>query len=82
MKQVGFVDVAVELKQISFENSLQEFADMARMRVVSQLIAISDADYAAGLARIEQELRQPDGQSAVVPSKGSLAKIRGSKPLT
>ena len=57
MRELGFADIAVAYDHVRFEQNLAEWLITLRRRdICSQLQAISDADYAAGLRRIENEL--------------------------
>jgi ubiquinone/menaquinone biosynthesis C-methylase UbiE len=62
MQRAGFGEVSVELQHLRFEQDLRAwFADVRRRYTCSQLLAIADAAYAAGLHRLAQELAAGDG---------------------
>jgi SAM-dependent methyltransferase len=75
----GFVDVSFERFHRSATDSLQRMLDWSRLRnTTSQLMAISDEDFYAGLRTIERELeRDPE---AVVPTENCRLILRGEKP--
>jgi ubiquinone/menaquinone biosynthesis C-methylase UbiE len=56
MTAIGFTAVTVALEHVRFEQDLRTWLDLVRRRDLnSQLMAISDAAYAAGVRRIERE---------------------------
>ena len=57
MDASGFVAVTEEREHLHFEQDLWSWLDTVRRRdTCSQLLAISDAAYEAGLSRLNQEL--------------------------
>jgi SAM-dependent methyltransferase len=57
MKAIGFTSVTVNLEHLRFEQDLRAWLDTVRRRDTnSQLMAISDRAYNAGLSRLESEL--------------------------
>jgi ubiquinone/menaquinone biosynthesis C-methylase UbiE len=79
MLQAGFDQVEIDLAHQDYEEDLAEFADVSRMRVVSQLRTIPDLDYEAGLKQIEAELQQAQGQPVIISSEFTMAKFTGQK---
>jgi SAM-dependent methyltransferase len=78
LQQTGFANVRMELLPRASERPLQAFAENARQRVhTSQLVTISDADYRAGLVRIEKALSE--NQTALLPDEVCVIKISGDK---
>lgn len=58
--EAGFTSVRLDLRRENYEEDLRDIAATHRRRDnFSQLLAISDADYAAGLRRLEEDLRRP-----------------------
>ena len=79
MTEAGFKDVEIELRHRQYEDDLQDFAKAVRLRVTSQFVAISDADYQAGLWQIEKDLNQAESRTASIPSEYCLVKITADK---
>jgi ubiquinone/menaquinone biosynthesis C-methylase UbiE len=81
METTGFRPVTVERRQIHYEQNMRDWLNVLRRRdTCSQLMAISDAAYAAGLRRLEQEL--DNGRGAEVRAEHlCLANFRGEKPI-
>jgi SAM-dependent methyltransferase len=80
MKATGFAKVTTERRHLRFEHGLSELLKVVRRRDMnSQLMAISDISYAAGLRRIERELANPCAPQ-VLPDHLCFATIRGDKP--
>ena len=80
MEGIGFTMVTTEHEHLHFEQELREWVEVVRRRdTCSQLMAISDAAYEAGLRRLERELEQ-----GTAPQKRAdhlcLLTIRGEKP--
>ena len=80
MEGIGFTMVTTEHEHLHFEQELREWIEVVRRRdTCSQLMAISDAAYEAGLRRLERELEQ-----GTAPQKRAdhlcLLTIRGEKP--
>jgi ubiquinone/menaquinone biosynthesis C-methylase UbiE len=82
MSQMGFENVQAEHAHSQFQDDLGAFTRAARQRITSQLVAVSDAEYRAGLDRLEKELRQAAGMPAAIPSELCLLKVHSSKPPT
>lgn len=79
MQDVGFVHVRARRDDLSKPESLRAFvAYVSERHRASQLMALPDADYAAGLARLEGELG-PDGD-AVEVSQFVLVTVVADKP--
>jgi ubiquinone/menaquinone biosynthesis C-methylase UbiE len=80
MERAGFVNIQVDLNHVTSRKTWAAFAQTARRRdTCSQLITISDADYAAGLARIKAELaRRAD---RMVDDEVCLLTIRADRTL-
>ncbi len=79
MAQAGFDKLNLTLEHTAYEHNLQDFAEEVYLRVISQLITISEADYQAGLRQIETELRHAKGQAISIPSEFCIMKISGEK---
>ena len=80
LKQEGF-RVSMSLGSFMAEWSLAQFHDIiSRRDTCSQLMAISDASYQAGLERLEQEARRENDSQQRVSSKGSILTIIADKP--
>jgi len=77
--QAGFDCVEVSSEYSEFEDDLKEFAKAVRLRTTSQFVALSDAEYQAGLRRIEAELGQAGGHVVSVPTELCLLKVMGGK---
>jgi ubiquinone/menaquinone biosynthesis C-methylase UbiE len=81
MGATGFVAMSEEYRHLDYEQNLRTWLDIVRRRdTCSQLQAIPDAAYAAGLRRLEQELA--DGSAP--PARAEhlcLVTIRGEKAL-
>jgi SAM-dependent methyltransferase len=80
MEGAGFTAVAVDYEHLHLEQDLSAWLEIVRRRdTCSQLQAISDLAYEAGLSRLERELADPNG-----PRSRSdhlcLITIRGEKP--
>jgi SAM-dependent methyltransferase len=61
MAAAGFTNVSTERRHLRFEHDLAELLKAVRRRDTnSQLLAVSDAAYAAGLRRIERDLSDSD----------------------
>jgi ubiquinone/menaquinone biosynthesis C-methylase UbiE len=81
METNGFLPVRVDRRQIYYEQNLRDwFAIVRRRDTCSQLTAIPDAAYAAGLRRLEQELAS-NSAPPVRPDHLCLVTIRGEKPM-
>jgi hypothetical protein len=71
--------VAAEYEHIRFEQNLGEWLDHVRHRYTcSQLQTIGDADYAAGVRRLEGELADPT-KPRIRADHVCLVTIRGEK---
>ena len=79
MKAAGFAEVRSELDHWEYEEDLAEFLQVVQGRVVSQLVALPDADYEAGLRQIEAELAQTKGGTILIPSEVCMLKITGER---
>jgi SAM-dependent methyltransferase len=61
MEAIGLVGVTAELEHLHFEQDLRVWLNTVRQRDInSQLMAISDRAYEAGLRRLERELSDAD----------------------
>ncbi len=61
MVTTGFTAVSVEFEHMRFDQDLSLWLDMVRRRELnSQLMAISDAAYEAGICRLEKEVHERD----------------------
>ena len=80
LRNAGFQDTHVTREDLSKEESVAVFfryvSDRHRM---SQLMAISDEAYAAGLRRIDKRLSESTGRDAMARSEFVRVTIRGDK---
>jgi SAM-dependent methyltransferase len=61
MEAIGFVAVGLACEEVSFEQNLAAWLETVRRRdTCSQLQAISDAGYVAGLRRLEHDVADPN----------------------
>jgi hypothetical protein len=81
MDAIGFVAVTAEREHLRFEQDLRSWLDTLRRRdTCSQLLAISDVAYQAGLSRLRHELA--DRSSPLLRQDHlCLVTIRGEKSL-
>jgi ubiquinone/menaquinone biosynthesis C-methylase UbiE len=80
MEGAGFIAVTAEYEHLHFEQDLSAWLETVRRRdTCSQLQAIPDAAYEAGLGRLARELADADGQRARADHL-CLITIRGEKP--
>jgi ubiquinone/menaquinone biosynthesis C-methylase UbiE len=82
MEEIGFTTVMVDYEHLHFEQDLAQWIETVRQRgTCSQLLAITDTAYEAGLRRLERELEQ-----GTTPQRRadhlSLLTIRGDKPCS
>jgi cyclopropane fatty-acyl-phospholipid synthase-like methyltransferase len=79
METAGFVAVTEERQHLRYEQNLRDWLTVVQRRdTCSQLMAIPDSAYAAGLRRLEQELA--DGSAPAVRADHlCLVTIRGEK---
>jgi ubiquinone/menaquinone biosynthesis C-methylase UbiE len=80
MEGIGFTTVTMEHEHLHFEQELREWIEVVRRRdTCSQLLAITDMAYQAGIRRLERELEQ-----GTAPQRRAdhlcLLTIRGEKP--
>jgi ubiquinone/menaquinone biosynthesis C-methylase UbiE len=81
MEASGFTAVTVERRHLHYEQDLRGWLDVVRRRdTCSQLMAITDTAYAAGLHRLEQDAADRDA-APVRPDHLCLVTIRGKKPI-
>ena len=81
MRAAGFVNVRAHREFHGTREALQDFFAYASQRHrASQCMVISDADYHAGLQRLEQVIAKAQGQQLVVDSALCLVTIIGDKP--
>jgi len=82
METTGFLPVTVERHHVRYEQNMRNWLSVLRRRdTCSQLMAISDAAYAAGLRRLESELDH--GSSPQTRAEHlCLVNIRGEKPIS
>lgn len=81
MQAAGFANVMVERQHLHFEHDLAALLEGVRRRDTnSQLMAISDAAYKAGLRCIERELGNPS-VPRVRADHLCFATVRGDKPV-
>lgn len=80
MQAAGFVSVALAFEHLRFEQSLPAWREIVRRRdTCSQLQAIADEAYAAGVARLEADIADPD-MPRVRQDQLCLVTISGSAP--
>lgn len=80
MKAIGFAAVSVEHEHVRLEQDLRAWLDTVRRRDTnSQLMAISDHAYEAGMRRLERELSEPDAPRTRADHL-CLLTVRGDKP--
>ena len=80
MEAIGFAKVTTERRHLHFEHDLSALLKAVRRRDTnSQLMAISDISYVAGLRSIERELAKPSAPRAQ-PDHLCFVTIRGDKP--
>jgi ubiquinone/menaquinone biosynthesis C-methylase UbiE len=78
MAETGFTTIAVDREHVRFEQDLRAWLDMVRRRELnSQLMAISERAYAAGVHRLEREVK--DAGPHLRPDHLCLITIRGDK---
>ena len=81
MNAFGFRDVRVDRRHHRSLESLSDFLGYARGRHrASQFLAIPDAEYDAGIGRIERAVRAAPGPSASIESEPCLLTITGDRP--
>ena len=81
MATAGFLAVAVTRRHVNYEQNLRDWLDIVRRRdTCSQLTAIPDVAYAAGLHRLQWELAD-GGAPPVRAHHLCLVTIRGEKPV-
>src|SRR5205823_7032597 len=81
MRAAGFVDVQVTRSRRRTREPVAEFLAYARQRHrASQLIALSDDEYRAGIRRLEQAAAESAGSQATVDSESCLLTIQADKP--
>ena len=82
MEQAGFQDVQAVRDDLSKEERLRDFLQWASTRhAASQLMAISDAAYAAGLGRVEDAIAAAPGKDLTVRSSFVLVRVTGDRTL-
>ena len=80
MKEAGFPSVTVAYEHIRSERNLSEWLPRLKRRdICSQLQAIPDVEYEAGLRRLKAELVDPDTPQ-VRDDHLCLVTIRGERP--
>lgn len=81
MRAAGFVNVHTHREYHCTREALQDFLAYASQRHrTSQCMVISDADYHAGLQRLEQVIANAQGQQIVVDAEFCLVTVLGDKP--
>ncbi len=80
MEAAGLVMVAVAYEHVHFEQSLPAWLEIVRRRdTCSQLHAISDAAYQAGVKRLERDIADPSTPKSRKDHL-CLVTIRGEAP--
>jgi ubiquinone/menaquinone biosynthesis C-methylase UbiE len=78
--EAGFSQKSVDLDHFVTEVELSKFAETARQRQnSSQLLIISDADYQAGLDRLEAEVQAANGQPLFMRDEVCLMTLLAAK---
>jgi ubiquinone/menaquinone biosynthesis C-methylase UbiE len=81
MTELDFADVQIRYEHMRSERVLSDWLSRARQRdICSQLQAISDAAYAAGIERLEHELADPNART-MRPDHYCRVTIRGDKAV-
>ena len=79
MTEAGFSNIQINRQHWHEKEGLKHFLDYASPRYrTSQLMAISDGDFKAGLARLTEEIEK-SGDDACVDSEICLVTIKGDK---
>lgn len=79
VERTGFHNVAINQKRWTETEDLHRLLAEARQRTTSQLTAIPDSDYQAGLQKMEADLATAAGDVMNVPSEVCLVTIIGNK---
>ncbi len=80
MRRAGFRNITMDVTPITYEQDLHAFLATVRRRdTCSQLLAISEADYQAGLHTLERELAEAGHDNRCVPDRVSLLTLCGGK---
>lgn len=78
MKRAGFGSVESSSTRARIVQTRRQFAEAVKRREsCSQLLTISDEEYAAGVRRIEADLARPGGEDEGLASSIVFVKIRG-----
>ncbi|MEM7030717.1 MAG: methyltransferase domain-containing protein [Chloroflexota bacterium] len=82
MAESGFVNIQHTLNKNRFKQNLQDFAQQVEARGhCSQLTAISDQDYQAGLKQLADDIAGANGEATLlVDSEVCVLSLRGDKP--
>lgn len=79
MAAIGFASLAIEREHVRRDRKLAEWIESVRQRATcSQLLAISDASYAAGIERLERDIADPNLPPMAIDHR-CLVTIRGGK---
>jgi hypothetical protein len=80
MNRAGFIEVEVAYRHIGWEQDMPAWLDIVTRRdTCSQLRAISDAAYQAGVERLQREIADP-GMPRSRQDHFCLVTIRGKVP--
>jgi hypothetical protein len=80
MEAIGFTAVTLEYEHLHFQQNLSAWIEIVRRRdTCSQLLAIPDTAYEAGIRRLEREVDQETAPQ-VRADHLCLLTIRGEKP--
>jgi SAM-dependent methyltransferase len=77
MRRAGFVRIRVSLQRNHVEEDLESLARAVRLRVTSQLVALTEPAYVRGMRQIELDLQRAEDGKRVIPSEWCLVCIVG-----
>jgi hypothetical protein len=81
MEDVGFINIRITRHHQIMEQDLHQFLTYARQRFrTSQLMAISDDAYDAGIQEIKRDIGKARDKRTLVKSEVCIATITGDKP--
>jgi ubiquinone/menaquinone biosynthesis C-methylase UbiE len=79
LEAAGFGSIVSEKISCPSEQDLRDFARTVRERTISQFLTITEEEYRAGLARIEEEIRLAGDEPLPFVNPCCLSKIRGDR---
>ena len=81
MEDASLINIRVTSRRQIVEKDLEQFLEYASQRFrTSQLMAISDDDYDAGIREIERDIRKAGDKRTTVKSEVCVVTITGDKP--